>query len=672
MELKVLDVSKTEKGRKTAVINLLTVLCLNVSFWLTFMSLLGMKLGIVPIVLAVVTQGIIFFVSRNKTFGKFTLFYALMLTALCLLIGYSFFGKAFMFIANFVADALNSENGLVMVPFNAEIPSGKESLYLYAGLTLLMFLTSALFVSSAAWLGVVFILFGLLFGLTANTWAFCFFILSLCLWIMVWGTRNANALSRTHFLFVEIISILLVFLLILGFILSSFTSWSLMTRIHNSVNNKVETARFAGDDTSEVAFYITSNEDPKGLYFRTSTEVLDKKAYTGEYLGLLQYLAKDNYYPCAQLYPFYEKDIERTGSGTKLLNITIENVSLSSKTLLVPYEVVIDDAFKKNSFSENFIVAKGIKGQRNYSYNAYKGTFVDYADSDLEKWAVVDENESEMLYRKFVYDKYLSVPKDFDSSPYSEFSGKRYKDVVFQVRKMFDEGTYEDGFDYCTEAVNAFRFCGVPARLAKGYYISDAVYDYDEVFDRDNIKYAIFTEAYHSWVEIFVDTIGWIPVEVVPGFYDLYEEESEKKTMITDRTKIQEKNIYHDNVESGNDSSEYGENDRTNTIILLGIIFVVIAVCITVLVILNRHMLLKTIKKADSEKSTFVGYKYLLKRLMRKKYVFDSDNLYSLNFGKEFDDYLNLVYEERYSLNGLTEEKRKQVSEYVLRLVKTI
>ena len=44
----------------------------------------------------------------------------------------------------------------------------------------------------------------------------------------------------------------------------------------------------------------------------------------------------------------------------------------------------------------------------------------------------------------------------------------------------------------------------------------------------------------HSWVEIYIDEIGWFPVEVVPGFYDMEKrqiEETEEDEKIEEQNK---------------------------------------------------------------------------------------------------------------------------------------
>ena len=668
MELDVLNVSGTKEGKRAVIIKLITAVCLNVSFWLTFLSMINVGISFVLVLMMIVTQCVMFFISMNKIFGRFVVFYTLMLAALCLLLGYAFFGKAFMLIMNRVADALNSENGLVLVPFSVDV-GGSDTLYLLGGLAPLMLVSAALFLSGTAWIMPLFVVLGLVFGLSVNVWFFCFLIVSFCAWLLIW---NSNAFERSRSLFLEVTAALTVFLLILGFVLSSFSSWPFVAKIHDSVGSKLESARFDGDAASETAFFITANAEPKNMYFKTSVSELDRKAYTGEYLGLLEYLAKDNYYPCAQLYSFYEKDINRTGSGTKLLTVTIDNVALSSKHLLVPYEVALDSAFDKNKFTENFIVSSGLKGQRTYTYNTYKGTYVDYAESDLEKWAVVSDNNSEKLYRKFVYDNYLDVADDFNASAYGEYAGKRYKDVAYGIRKYFDDSSFGEKFDYCREAVNAFRYCGVPARPASGYYLSDSSYEFYEAVDDVTAKYAVYLSAYHDWVEIYVDGVGWIPVEVIPGFFTLSEIESEEVTTYTDKNRIRDKNIHHDEKETG-ETSPYDSSDGLVTALkVIGGVAVGVLIIVFAGLFISNKLLVKKIMRADSAESTYAGYRYLLKKLRKVKTDFEKDNLYSLDMGDEFKSYLDLVYEEKYSRSGLSGEKRKQASEYVLRLVKSL
>ena len=58
-----------------------------------------------------------------------------------------------------------------------------------------------------------------------------------------------------------------------------------------------------------------------------------------------------------------------------------------------------------------------------------------------------------------------------------------------------------------------FRMYGIPARYAAGYAVSPS--DFTE--NEDGWHAEVTDEAAHAWPEIFVENVGWIPVEATPS-----------------------------------------------------------------------------------------------------------------------------------------------------------
>ena len=67
---------------------------------------------------------------------------------------------------------------------------------------------------------------------------------------------------------------------------------------------------------------------------------------------------------------------------------------------------------------------------------------------------------------------------------------------------------------YASAAVEAFRVHGIPARYVEGYYISAG----DIAGSKDG-KTTVTGSNAHAWVEVYFDGIGWLPVDVTPGYY---------------------------------------------------------------------------------------------------------------------------------------------------------
>ena len=136
-------------------------------------------------------------------------------------------------------------------------------------------------------------------------------------------------------------------------------------------------------------------------------------------------------------------------------------------------------------------------------------------------------------YRSFVYENYLSLPENtkaeikkiIEQAGLDASSPSVISDVAGYVRHVCAySGAFEqipDGEDkviyfltkskegvcghFASAATLIYRALGIPARYTVGYYVAaDGRYAPSEFYDTDA----------HAWVEVFVDGVGWIPVEV--------------------------------------------------------------------------------------------------------------------------------------------------------------
>ena len=82
-------------------------------------------------------------------------------------------------------------------------------------------------------------------------------------------------------------------------------------------------------------------------------------------------------------------------------------------------------------------------------------------------------------------------------------------------RDFCDYFLFENKRGYCmhyaTAAVLMFREFGIPSRYVEGYTLNGVDPD-------DNGNYSVSDRGAHAWPEVFVDNMGWLPVEVTPGF----------------------------------------------------------------------------------------------------------------------------------------------------------
>lgn len=77
---------------------------------------------------------------------------------------------------------------------------------------------------------------------------------------------------------------------------------------------------------------------------------------------------------------------------------------------------------------------------------------------------------------------------------------------------------------YCTSFASAgvmmFRYMGIPARYVEGYVITSS----DQTkLDNGEVQALVKDESAHAWPEIYITGLGFVPVEVTPGYFRLSE-----------------------------------------------------------------------------------------------------------------------------------------------------
>lgn len=155
---------------------------------------------------------------------------------------------------------------------------------------------------------------------------------------------------------------------------------------------------------------------------------------------------------------------------------------------------------------------------------------------------------AEKEYRRFVYDHYLDIPDAVKEGlaalgpipPARSLSEKRQR--VEDIRRFLAEnysytrspGKTPEGKDfityflteskkgYCTSfasaAVMLLRASGIPARYAAGLTVgADEIKD-APLSESGLHRLSINDHHAHAWAEVYVDGLGWRPVEMTPGY----------------------------------------------------------------------------------------------------------------------------------------------------------
>lgn len=149
----------------------------------------------------------------------------------------------------------------------------------------------------------------------------------------------------------------------------------------------------------------------------------------------------------------------------------------------------------------------------------------------------------ERRYREYVYDTFCAYPAERfpELTALLEEAGFGRGDAFESVAEVLvflrqnavynlDVGSQPAGEDfveyflleshqgYCAHfasaAVLILRYLGVPARYAAGYTASADTFSEDE----DGSYTTVITDLQaHAWAEVYLDGVGWIPVEMTPG-----------------------------------------------------------------------------------------------------------------------------------------------------------
>lgn len=221
------------------------------------------------------------------------------------------------------------------------------------------------------------------------------------------------------------------------------------------------------------------------------------------------------------------------------------------------------------------LLSGGFFGERKYQFvnlPARTAQELPSAPDWLKKGETPEEEQyiqAEGVYRSFVYQYYLDVDETIkEEINQLFFSGKSWErkenvnlyDATQRIRVMLSalvkyvprtqevpEGQdfvtwlledHREGnaVHFATAAVLAYRTLGIPARYAEGYYVSGEMADRLQMEGADSCQ--LTRKNGHAWAEIYIDGVGWTPVEVTPGFYqevyapeyyiNIQEEEIEK------------------------------------------------------------------------------------------------------------------------------------------------
>lgn len=293
----------------------------------------------------------------------------------------------------------------------------------------------------------------------------------------------------------------------------------------------------------------------------------------------------------------YNKDLNVMGTGM---------FGTSSYAFDYRNDINFEDVLINNNFDFN-------KSETNNVYNAYAKSVYTKLDDETKKimndvffnTEYLDENSG-------LYSTISRVRAVLElRNSYSKFADTYYGDTNFAEWFLNDSRKGSSPY-FATIGTLALRAAGYPARYAEGYYITNT--------DENDIE--ITSDDGHAWCEVYVDNIGWIPVEFTPGFYS--QSLLSKQTVELSSDNVQGQGENNNTYQM---SEQYRENDENSNKsksgmsmfedIMIKVVLLILFVIISIIVIVVRKTVIEKNRKIimQSENSERYMYSYIFKML---------------------------------------------------------
>ncbi len=411
----------------------------------------------------------------------------------------------------------------------------------------------------------------------------------------------------------------------------------------------------------------------------------DANIYGGNNLGMFEWFLEQGYYPLTQTayYMGYSRNDGRNINFEKIENSTIHIVNSSaSKKYEYISENLLDmsgliDPKQDVNFKETDIFT-----EKEYWYDILHFTEDNYLKFPEQEWFNNSENalaeqkqfiQAENYYHGFVSKYYLEIPdeeKQILQNNVPICSNNVY-DAVWTTRNYLkNQITYSDDVEeydlnnnyleqvllkdrkgysahFATVATLMLRYYGVPARYVEGYWIPNE--------DEKETVEVKSTDA-HAWVEIYIKGLGFVPVEVTPGFY----EEEEVNGNITHKK--------HNPNNQGSTGTTGTKNEEDQHIqitwkmifnVLLIVLGLFIVVTIIALIIRREIIVINRKKKLASLNNYLVV-------ATASKYIDDVCIFNGSTINKEVPDQIRQILERvKFSKHPLLEKEEECVCQYM-------
>ena len=275
---------------------------------------------------------------------------------------------------------------------------------------------------------------------------------------------------------------------------------------------------------------------------------LPAMSYGEDNAGILKWLKQQGFDPLMQVAEYYSLSPQENQPEANHVQISIKNAS--RYYLYTPISVQNVSGTKVKEKRAARLAGSGLRGATSYSETEVSDSrpaeLTVAADwvSDPETEEQQQYCKAEAVYRNFVYENYTQTDEK-TAKLMKELFWKDYKpesDGIYgaltQVRTVLKEQVQYveepeaapqdqdpvtwfltkshqgNAVQYASAATEALRVYGIPARYVEGYFISE-----EDAAQAAAQTISVSGKNTHAWVEIYFDGIGWLPVDVTPGYY---------------------------------------------------------------------------------------------------------------------------------------------------------
>ncbi len=210
---------------------------------------------------------------------------------------------------------------------------------------------------------------------------------------------------------------------------------------------------------------------------------------------------------------------------TPYLSVPTRKIDYIDDTL-IEFEDKNDYSFKVNMQQislDNFV---DVNPQ---TADAVNGSFNDYSDFVYQNYlSVPDTKEMQEVYDKFISDHPAESGYDYTKRTLSNIKSFLSENAEYSLSPGRTPGT-EDFVNYfllknhkgfcvhfATSGILLARMMGIPARYAEGYVLRSDDFSDDNLKSSGIYSVDIKDNRAHAWAEVYIDGLGWIPVEFTP------------------------------------------------------------------------------------------------------------------------------------------------------------